>query len=43
MSRAEEYINENTRNDSNIFEGYYPNGKQAYVPWLTPSSLHYNS
>jgi hypothetical protein len=36
MSRAENFIQENTKDCSNIFEGYYPNGKQAYFPWIHP-------
>jgi hypothetical protein len=36
MSKAEKYIQDNTRDCSNIFEGYYPNGKQAYFPWIHP-------
>lgn len=36
MSRAENFIQENTRDDSNNFEGYCPNGKQAYFPWIHP-------
>lgn len=36
MSKAEEFIREHIRNCSNIMDGYYPNGKQAYFPWLTP-------
>ena len=34
MSKAEKFIEEHTRDCSNIMEGYYPNGKQAYYPWI---------
>lgn len=34
MSKAERFLEENVRNDSNIMEGYHPNGKQAYFPWI---------
>lgn len=36
MSKAEKFIQDYTRNCSNIVEGYYPNGKQSYFPWLHP-------
>ena len=36
MSKAENFINEHTKDCSNIFEGYYPNGKQSYFPWIHP-------
>lgn len=36
MSKAEKFIDDCTRDCSNIFEGYYPNGKQAYFPWIHP-------
>jgi hypothetical protein len=36
MSKAEKFIQENTKDCSNIFEGYHPNGKQAYFPWIHP-------
>lgn len=36
MSKAEDFIEENTKDCSNIFEGYYPNRKQAYYPWIHP-------
>lgn len=34
MSKAEKFIKDCTKNCSNIMEGYYPNGKQAYYPWI---------
>ncbi len=36
MSKAEKFIEEYTRNCSNIMVGYYPNGKQSYFPWIHP-------
>lgn len=36
MSKAEKFIQDYTRNCSNIMEGYYPNGNQAYFPWIPP-------
>lgn len=36
MNKAEKYIQNNISNCSNIFEGYCPNGKQAYFPWIHP-------
>ena len=36
MSRAEKFIDDCTRDCSNIFEGYCPNGKQSYFPWIHP-------
>jgi hypothetical protein len=36
MSKAEKFIDDCTRDCSNIFEGYYPNGKQSYFPWIHP-------
>lgn len=36
MSKASDYIRDYTRDCSNIFESYCPNGKQAYFPWIHP-------
>ena len=36
MSRAEEFILENTNNGSSDIIGWHHNGLPVYKPWLTP-------